>query len=56
MATIDTLRPYRRGSVPSVGDERTFIQDELRRIEQSIGTLIAVVRSLDERVTVLETP
>lgn len=50
------LRPYRRGNAPSLGDYQTFIQGELKKIEQSIALLVTKVEDLEARIVALETP
>jgi hypothetical protein len=54
MAAIsDSLRTYRAGSFPQLGDERTFLTRELEKLQASLLTLQQVIQKLDTTKTVL---
>lgn len=52
MADTDALRPYKRGDAPTFPDsDRRYLQDELRRVQESIGIMTEVMKKLEARMT-----
>jgi hypothetical protein len=54
MADTDRLRSYRRSKPPTLPDEGRYVAEELKRIEQTIGTIVEVLKALEARIVALE--
>jgi hypothetical protein len=54
MADTDRLRAYKRSNPPSLPDNGKFVAEELKRIEQTLGTISDVLKLLEARIVSLE--
>jgi hypothetical protein len=54
MADTDRLRPYKRGTPTTMGDDRRYVAEEFRRLENCVSLLIEVLKSLEARIEALE--
>lgn len=50
MADTDKLRPYKRGTPPTLPDDGKFIAQQLTKIEQALGTVGDVLKALEARM------
>lgn len=51
------VEPYVRGARPALPEsQQMYLQEELKKLEKVVLLLVETIKSLDERVTVLEPP
>jgi hypothetical protein len=50
MADTDKLRAYKRGTPPALPDNGRYIAEQLRQIEDTLGTVTIVLKALEARM------
>ena len=57
MAFVTPLQNYARSPQPSLPESQLrYLQEELRKLEQMLQTVVDALKELDVRVSALETP
>ena len=57
MSFTTPLQQYVRGPQPALPESQLkYLQEELRKLEQMLQTVVEALKEIDERVTALENP
>ena len=57
MADSDSLSQFRRIPPPGLpGREQEYLEAQFQKLEQTINRLVEVIKKLEARIVVLETP
>lgn len=53
MADTDSLIPYNPRPVPQLGNDKRYLQDELKRLSSTVSAIRSVMIELEDRIAAL---